>query len=134
MKAPQIDSSRLAQFKYAIISIVGEDGYPYSVPTEFHITPRKQILLKKPEHSAVVSGSRVGVLFNHITAIPTGGYTNRRYMLIWGSLGENDGMLELHPEDMSEWDEKVLPFPELCARAAPQGQKYLAGLRPQVEA
>lgn len=130
---PRIDFSRLAQFKYAIINIVGNDGFPYSVPTGFRVAGGR-ILLTPATLPMTVAGKRVGVLFNHITAIPTGGYTDRRYILIWGDLVENDGMLELRPEALSEWDEKLLPFPELCARAAPQGQKYLDRLRSQVEA
>ena len=130
----QLDFARLAQFKYAIINVLGNDGYPYSVPTEFQIKNSQRILLKRPVSPISIVGKRAGVLFSHITAIPTGGYTGRRYMLIWGSLVENDGMLELRPKAMSEWDEKILPFPELCAKAAPQGQRYLEGLHSQVEA
>ncbi len=133
MRAP-IDFARLAQFKYAVISSLGPDGYPYSVPTEFEITPSKRILLEKPESQLPLVGRNVGVLFNHITAIPTGGYTDRRYMLIWGTLVDRDGKLELQPKALTEWDEKVLPFPDLCAKAVPQGQKYLKSLRPQLEA
>ena len=132
--ALQVDFTRLAQFKYAIINVLGNDGYPYSVPTEFQIKNSQRILLKRPVSPISIVGKRAGVLFNHIAAIPTGGYTDRRYMLIWGSLVENDGMLELRPKAMSEWDEKILPFPELCAKAAPQGQRYLEGLHSQVEA
>ena len=132
--ALQVDFTRLAQFKYAIINVLGNDGYPYSVPTEFQIDKSQRILLKRPVSPISIVGKRAGVLFNHITAIPTGGYTDRRYMLIWGSLVENDGMLELRPKAMSEWDEKILPFPELCAKAVPQGQRYLEGLHSQVEA
>ncbi len=129
-----IDFGRLAQFKYAVINSLGPDGYPHSVPTEFEITASKKILLNKPESQIPLVGRNVGVLFNHITAIPTGGYTDRRYMLIWGTLVETGGKLELQPSDLTEWDEKTLPFPELCARAAPQGEKYLKSLQPQLEA
>jgi 1,4-dihydroxy-2-naphthoate octaprenyltransferase len=131
---PQVDFTRLAQFKYAIINVLGNDGYPYSVPTEFQIDKSQRILLKPPVSPISIAGKRAGVLFNHITAVPTGGYTDRRYMLIWGSLVDSDGMFELRPEALSEWDEKILSFPELCAKAAPQGQRYLEGLQSQVEA
>ena len=91
MTMPEIDLQRLARFKYAIINLVGQDGYPWSLPTEFQISSRGEILLKKPASSVPVTERRVGVLFNHITAIPTGGYTDRRYMLIWGKLSEHSG-------------------------------------------
>ena len=133
MRTP-LDPSRLAHFNYAIITVVGTDNYPYSIPTEFEVSPDKRILLKKPPSNNPLTAKRVGVLFNHISAIPTGGYADRRYILIWGRLSDHDGKLELHPETLTEWDEKILPFPELCARAAPQGQKYLQDLQRQVEA
>ncbi len=130
---PRIDFQRLATFKYAIINLIGQNGYPWSLPTEFQITHQKNILLKKPASPVPFTGKHVGILFSHITAIPTGGYTDRRYMLIRGSLNEQDGKLKLHPEAISEWDEKMLPFPELCARAVPQGQRYLQSLQRQPE-
>ncbi len=133
MSAP-IDFARLAQFKYAVINSLGPDGYPYSVPTEFEITQSERILLEKPDSQFPLVGRNVGVLFNHITAIPTGGYTDRRYILIWGTLVDVDGKLELQPKAHTEWDEKILPFPELCAKAVPQGQRYLQGLQTQLEA
>src|SRR6266571_4211600 len=74
-----------------------------------------------------------GFLFNHISAIPTGGYTDRRYMLVSGRLSDQKGKLKLDPESITEWDEKILPFGELCAKAAPQGQRYLQTIR-QIEA
>ncbi len=130
----KIDFDRLARFRYAIISLVGKDGYPWSTATDFEITGDKKILLKKPVTQFPLAGRKVSVLFNHISAIPTGGYNERRYMLIWGKLNEQDGKLKLNPESLTEWDEKILPFPELCARAAPQGQKYLESLNRQIDA
>ena len=124
-----IDLKRLAEFKYAIISAIGEDGFPFSLPTDFEVTSQKEILLKKPTTNLPILGRNVGVLFNHISAIPTGGYTDRRYMLLWGRLRDQKGKLKLEPEAMTEWDEKILPFGELCAKAAPQGQKYLQTVR-----
>jgi len=129
MPNPNIDFKRLAEFKYAIISAIGEDGFPFSLPTDFEVTSQKEILLKKPTTNLPIFGRNVGVLFNHISAIPTGGYTDRRYMLLWGRLRDQKGKLKLEPEAMTEWDEKILPFGELCAKAAPQGQKYLQTVR-----
>jgi len=113
---PIIDYQRLANFRYAILTTLGDDGYPFSITTNYQLTPDKKIL------------------FNHITGIPTGGYTDRRYMLIWGTTHEDHGKLRLDPERLSEWDEKILSFPEYCAKVAPQGAKYLEKLQPSVEA
>ena len=134
IEMPQIDYQRLAQFRYAILTTIGDDGYPFSITTNYQLTPDRKILLDKPKLPSKLDGKRVNVLFNHITGIPTGGYTERRYMLIWGTTHEERGKLRLEPERLSEWDEKILPFPEYCAKVAPQGAKYLEKLQPSVEA
>ncbi len=133
-KTVQLDLQRLANFRYAVLSLIDDNGFPFSVATDFQITPDGEVLLKRPVSLTELDGKKVGVLFNHITAIPTGGYTERRYMLVWGTTNEQQGMLRLNPERVSEWDEKILPFDQLCARSAPQGAKYLKSLQRSVEA
>ena len=128
-----IDFQRLANFRTAIITTIGEDGYPFSVATDFHLTPEKKILLGRPAVPLKLDGKKVNVLFNHITGIPTGGYTDRRYMLLWGTTVEEHGKLRLDPVNLSEWDEKILPFPEYCAKQAPQGARYLGSLQVSVD-
>ena len=130
---PKIDLARLKQFQYAIINMVEKDGFPSSLPTSFEITAQQEIMLKKPAHTTTLDGRSVGILFNHISAIPTGGYTDRRYMQIWGKLSEQRNRLKLIPETFSEWDEKILPFDQLCAKSAPQGQRYLEQVQRQNE-
>lgn len=131
---PAIDYERLAKFHNAIITTLGEDGFPYSIPTMFELTQDRKILLEKPKTSQKLEGKKVNALFNHITGIPTGGYTERRYMLVWGTLHDERGKLRLEPVRLSEWDEKILSFPEYCAKQAPQGARYLEKLQPSVVA
>ena len=130
----QVDLKRLANFPYAVITLIDHDGFPFSVATEFQISPTGEILLQKPGSPPDLRGRKVGVLFNSITAVPGVGYNQRRYMLIWGTTSEQRGMLKLNPERLSEWDEKILPFDQLCAKAAPQAARYLATLQASVEA
>ena len=130
----RVDYERLEKFRNAVITLINDDGYPFSVPTGFHVTSERKILLDKPVFPSEMSGKKVNVLFNHITGIPTGGYTERRYMLLWGTVNEDHGKLRLDHDGISEWDEKILPFPEYCARVVPQGAKYLEGLQSSVEA
>jgi 1,4-dihydroxy-2-naphthoate polyprenyltransferase len=127
-----IDYQRLANFRHAIITTIGEDGYPFSVSTSFQLSSDKKILLDRPAVPKL-DGKKVNVLFNHIAGIPTGGYTDRRYMLVWGTTHEEHGKLKLDPEKMAEWDEKILPFPEYCAKSAPQGARYLEKTQVSVE-
>ncbi len=131
---PRIDYQRLANYRYAILTTIDDTGYPFSITTNYQLTPDRKILLDKPKLPTMLDGKKVNVLFNHITGIPTGGYTDRRYMLIWGTTHEDHGKLRLEPEKLSEWDEKILSFPEYCAKVAPQGAKYLEKLQPSVEA
>ncbi len=129
----RVDLDRLGTFRYGIITWIDNQGFPFSVATDFVLSENGEILLKKPAVSPAV-GSNVEVLFNHITGIPTGGYTDRRYMMVWGQVSEEKGFLKLHPEELSEWDEKILPFDKLCAAAVPQGKRYLESLQPSIEA
>ena len=129
-----VDPDRLSRFRYGIVTWIDDDGFPFSVATDFLLSENGEILMKKPSTRPPISDSRVGVLFNHITGIPSGGYTDRRYMLIWGQVSEDKGFLKLYPEEISEWDEKILPFDKLCAAAVPQGKKYLESLQPSIEA
>lgn len=130
----RLDKEKLAKFGYGVLTLIADDGFPYSIPAKFKVTPDGDVLLEKPKTVPDLAGKKVGVLFNHITAIPTGGYTDRRYVLTSGSLDEHDGMLKLNVEKISEWDEKVLPFDQLCAQAVPQAAKYLKMLEAPVEA
>ena len=129
-----IDLDRLSAFRYGILTWVDKEGFPFSVATDFVLSENGEVLLKKPSVPVLLPRDRVAVLFNHITGIPTGGYTDRRYMLVWGKVVEDKGFLKLYPEELSEWDEKILPFDRLCAEAAPQGKKYLASVQPSIEA
>jgi 1,4-dihydroxy-2-naphthoate octaprenyltransferase len=117
-----------------VVTWIDKDGFPFSVATDFLLSENGEILLKRPSVPGIITGGRVGVLFNHITGIPTGGYTDRRYMLVWGRVSEDKGFLKLHAEELSEWDEKILPFDKLCAAAVPQGRKYLESLQPSIDA
>ena len=129
-----VDPDRLSLFRYGVVTWIDEDGFPFSVATDFLLSENGEILLKKPSTSPPMTDRRVGVLFNHITGIPTGGYTDRRYMLVWGKVSDDKGFLKLYPEEISEWDEKILPFDKLCAAAVPQGKKYLESLQPSIDA
>jgi 1,4-dihydroxy-2-naphthoate polyprenyltransferase len=129
-----LDYQRLGNFRYAVITLIGDDGFPFSVSTDFKILPEKKIVLQKPARPSKLDGKRVNILFNHITGLPGGGYGDRRYMLVWGTTHEDHGTLRFEPESLSEWDEKILPFDQYCAKCAPQGAKYLGKLQPSVEA
>src|SRR2546422_7945191 len=129
-----VDPDRVSRFRYGIVTWIDKDGFPFSVATDFLLSENGEILLKRPSVPTVMTGGRVGVLFNHITGIPTGGYTDRRYILVWGRGSEDKGFLKLHAEELSELDEKILALYKLCAAAVPQANRYLDSLQPSIAA
>ncbi len=130
----RLDKDKLAKFGYGVVTLIADDGFPYSIPAKFKVTQDGDVLLEKSKSIPELARKKVGVLFNHITAIPTGGYNDRRYVLVSGSLDKHGDMWKLNAEKISEWDEKILPFDQLCTRAVPQGAKYLKMLQAPVEA
>src|SRR3989442_1067269 len=100
-----LDYQRLGNFRYAVITLIGDDGFPFSVSTDFKILPDKKIVLQKPARPSKLDGKRVNVLFNHITGLPGGGYGERRYILVWGTTQEAHRTLMVVPGTFSKWDE-----------------------------
>ncbi len=39
---PKIDYERLANYRYAILTTIGDDGYPFSITTNYQLTPDNQ--------------------------------------------------------------------------------------------
>src|SRR5207253_8702534 len=70
-----VDPDRLSLFRYGVVTWIDEDGFPFSVATDFLLSENGEILLRKPSAYPTMmgAGASVGVLFNHITGIPTGG-------------------------------------------------------------
>src|SRR2546425_166952 len=77
-----LDYQRLGNFRYAVITMVGDDGFPFSVATDFKILPDKMIVLRKPALPSKLDGKRVNVLFNHITGLPAGGYSDQQHQTL----------------------------------------------------
>src|SRR5260370_20216642 len=64
-----LDYQRLGNFRYAVITLIGDDGFPFSVSTDFKILPDKKIVLQKPARPSKLDGKRVNVLVNHNTGL-----------------------------------------------------------------
>src|SRR5437764_5477467 len=77
-----VDPDRLSRFRYGIVTWIDKDGFPFSVATDFLLSENGEILLKRRSVPAVMTGGRVGVLFNHLTGVPTGGCTDRLLILV----------------------------------------------------
>ncbi|MGA3109637.1 MAG: prenyltransferase [Candidatus Bathyarchaeia archaeon] len=117
---------KASTYSDAALTFVDDDGYPYSVPVECEIDPDKQVLkITKPKSLASVGGKEVGIIFNHITPLPVGGYTDRRYLVFWGKLEERGEKLTLEPTKGFTWDEKEVPFFQYSEMKVSRGKKYL---------
>src|SRR2546426_1343601 len=104
-----VDPDRLSRFRYGVVTWIGEDGFPFSVATDFLLSENGEILLKKPSTSPPMTDRRVGVLFNHITGIPTGGFTEPPHTLLLGKISHDQRFPKLHPQANSDGGEENPP-------------------------
>ncbi|MDW8083820.1 MAG: 1,4-dihydroxy-2-naphthoate octaprenyltransferase [Candidatus Caldarchaeum sp.] len=119
----------LEEFSDVVVSYLDDDGYPMSYST----TARKhegKLILEKPPYLKVKP--RVTVLLNHITPLPTGGYTDRRYVMMRGRAEVERRTVLFTPEKTYGWDEKTKPFFQYCEERVPQARRYLTVLSESV--
>ena len=116
----------LEKYKEAVVSYVDEDGYPFSYPTTFR-REDERIVVEKPNYLKPKT-RRVSILFNHITPLPSGGYTNRRYLTLWGSIewGTSEGVFTVEKE--YSWDENKVHFVQYCEEGVGRAKRYLREL------
>jgi len=116
------------QYDEAIVTYVDDDGYPFSYPTGFKDENGKIIL----EKTNLREGTYVSILFNHITPLPSGGYTDRRYAVLWGRLVFEGGRAVLNPSRSYGWDEKKIHFVQYCEESVPRAKRYLRMLEEKI--
>lgn len=115
----------IKSFSECIVSFMGPDGYPYSYPTNFTVEDGEIYVGKS---SLTPRDGRVTLTFNHITPLPSGGYTDRRYVTVKGVASDAGGRLRVAVEKIYGWDEKKTPFPEYCEISVPQSRRYVEEL------
>ena len=111
-----------------MIVFVDDEGYPFSVATDFRADPDRGVVTLRAVAGDEVQppvGEQVNVVFSHIRPQPGIGYDERRYVSLWGKLEQSgsDGLV-LKPERELHWDEEEIPFFELSERAVPQARRY----------
>ncbi|MCS7133938.1 MAG: 1,4-dihydroxy-2-naphthoate octaprenyltransferase [Candidatus Caldarchaeum sp.] len=119
----------LEKFTDVVVSYVDDDGYPMSYST----TARKQngkLVLEKPTY--LKPKKQMTVLLNHITPLPTGGYTDRRYLMMKGEAEILQDRVVFTPRKSYGWDEKTKPFFQYCEENVPQAKSYLRKLSESV--
>jgi 1,4-dihydroxy-2-naphthoate octaprenyltransferase len=124
-----ISEEELKGFEQAALAFIDEDGCPCTIPV-LPIGEQGHVTLKLPSgvDARRIEGKRVNLLLNHITPLPAGGYTDRRYLAFVGSAQVSGEALRLKVERRYGWDEKVTPFPEYVEVSTPQARRYLEQL------
>jgi len=123
-------SEEITGYDEVVVSYVDEDGYPFSYPTKFEKKDNKIIVGRI---SQVKSENRtVSLLFNHIKPLPSGGYTDRRYVIIWGEAEWRDNEGIVNPVKTYGWDENKVHFVQYCEESVPRARRYLKLLEEKI--
>lgn len=118
--------NELKNFEQVTLSFVDEDGYPSTIPVKVVLADGKFTLrLPSGVRPESVSGKKVTLLLNHVTPLPTGGYTDRRYVAFKGVALVSGETLEISVEKSYSWDESKTPFPEYVEVSTPRARRYL---------
>ncbi len=119
-------------YPYAVVSFVGEDGYPVNVAADFSLADDRQLEVG-PLDAGVCppTGTLVEVTFSHIRPQPGIGYDQRRYINLWGIGEVAGGRVRVTPTRATGWDESQVPFLEYAERGVPEGRAYIAELGAQ---
>jgi 1,4-dihydroxy-2-naphthoate octaprenyltransferase len=120
----------------AVLTWVGEDGYPLSVAAGFEVDSgsRQLSVGPLPPRTAPPAGQEVGVTFSHIRPRPGSGYDQRRYVNLWGVASPQGDRVRVQVCSAHGWDEEELHFVEYSERSVGQAAGYLSevGARPRL--
>jgi 1,4-dihydroxy-2-naphthoate octaprenyltransferase len=125
---------RLAKFPFALLTWVGEDGYPLSAAVQSEIEASAgTVAFRAPAGMTVPLGGEISLTGSHIRPQPGVGYDERRHVTVWGTAthtanSSGDGRLTFLATAAWGWDEATIPFPEYVERQVGQSQRYLARL------
>lgn len=117
------------RYAHAVVSFVGDDGYPIGVGAEFRVLREGAVEVGPLTAGALPrDGQEVNLTFSQIRPMPGMGYDRRRYVSVWGPAVVMWDRVLVRPERASGWDEAETPFFEYCERSVPRGRRYLAGV------
>lgn len=124
----EFPSDLQTSYSHAVLSWVGEDGYPMSVASRFTLKGDKVVLDEIGEVVSPPGGRDVNVIFSHIRPRPGEGYDERRYVSAWGRLRRAGKTLSFQMSNAYVWDEKATPFFQYSELTVPQAHRYLGEL------
>ncbi len=120
---------KAATYSDAALTFVDDDGFPFSIPVSFEVDSENRLVkITKPKSLPPIQDREVGLIFNHITPLPIGGYTDRRYIVFWGRLTDKGEKSVLRPSKGYTWDEKDVPFFQYSEMKVQRARSYLEQL------
>ncbi|MCS7142771.1 MAG: prenyltransferase [Aigarchaeota archaeon] len=127
MGSIEIDPKELSRFTEVSGSYVDKEGNPVSVPIEVEVKAPNEFRVKLPRgvDPREVVGRKFTIIFNHITPLPIGGYTERRYLAYRCEIRSEGGELIATPYRRYGWDEGKIPFFQYCELTVNNAKKYL---------
>ena len=121
---------KAASYSDVAISFVDDDGYPFSLPVSVNVDRESQtVRIAKPASLPSLLNREISLTFNHITPLPVGGYTDRRYIVLWGRLTDQGDSYQLKPAKGYIWDEKEVPFFQYSEMKVTKARQYLNELK-----
>jgi 1,4-dihydroxy-2-naphthoate polyprenyltransferase len=121
---------KLATYPYAVLSWVGDDGYPVSAAVDATVEADRGIAaFAAPAGFAVPVDREVSLTGSHIRPQPGYGYDERRHVTVWGRASVAPaGRLVLAATDAWGWDEAETSFFEYSERSLGQSRRYFDAL------
>ncbi len=119
---------RLEAFPFALLTWVGDNGFPVSAAIDVQVdTAHGMVTFSAPAGLDVPLGTEISLTGSHIRPQPGIGYDERRHVTVWGHAGRVPrGGLKFVPTAAWGWDEAAIPFPEYIERQVGQSRRYLA--------
>ena len=118
--------ARAASYSEVSLSFVDTDGYPFSIPVHVEVDQASEMVkIAKPRTLPSVGDKEIALTFNHITPLPAGGYTERRYIVLWGKLADIGNEFHFKPAKGYLWDEKEVPFFQYSEMKVSRARRYL---------
>jgi 1,4-dihydroxy-2-naphthoate octaprenyltransferase len=132
-RTPQLTAraglEKLATYPYAVLTWVGDDGYPLSVAVSASVDPSAgSASFAPPAGLAVPRDRSMSLTGSHIRPQPGYGYDERRHVTVWGPVVAAGDRLRLNGERAWGWDEAEVPFFEYSERSVGQSRKYFDAL------
>ena len=116
----------LAAYPRAVLSWIAEDGYPMNVDVEIEVKPAESaVRFDEPPGFHIAAGTPVAITESHVRPLPDGGFDERRYVTVWGSVSARPrNRYAVVPDRVWAWGEDDQPLAASYVRRLPQARRY----------